>query len=189
MDIAVERPRPIPGRYYFDPGIYEREKAAIFYRSWQYAGHLSMLPAPGSFIVRQIMDQSIAIVRGQDGALRAFHNVCQHRAHRLLEGEGRLGSAVITCPYHAWAYDLEGKLRQARGTEKVAGFRKDRVCLSAVRLAERSGFLFVNLDPDAPAFKEVAGPLFTEVESYSPHAAQLQLARRYEVQLGANWKN
>lgn len=60
MDIAVEGPRPIPGRYYFDPGIYEREKAAIFYRTWQYVGHEFMLPASGSFIVRQIMDQSVA---------------------------------------------------------------------------------------------------------------------------------
>lgn len=189
MDVAVDRPKPLAGRYYFDPAIYEREKGAIFYRTWQYIGHESMLPSTGSYVVRQIMDQSVAVVRGGDGTVRAFHNVCQHRAHRLLEGDGRLGSAVITCPYHAWAYDLEGRLRQARGTEGMPGFKKEKVCLSGVRLASRLGFLFVNLDPEAPSFEEVAGPLFDEVEGFSPNAAKLKLARRYEIPIAANWKN
>jgi choline monooxygenase len=179
----------MPGRYYFDPAIYEREKSRIFHRTWQYAGHESMLVGSGSYLVRQIMDQSVVIVRGTDGSLRAFHNVCQHRAHRLLEGEGRLASALITCPYHAWTYDLKGQLRQARGTERVTGFRKEAVCLTGVRLASRLGFLFVNLEPAAPDFDELAGPMFDEVEGFSPRAAQLKIAHRSEISLEANWKN
>ena len=95
------RSRSMPGVYYYDPNIFEREKRAIFHRTWQYVGHHSMLPAPGSYIVREVADQSVLLLRDRQGELRAFFNVCQHRAHRLLEGEGKFNAALITCPYHA----------------------------------------------------------------------------------------
>ncbi len=188
-DVEPGECRPMPGRYYYDPATFEREKAAIFYRTWQYVGHVSMLPMPGSYLVRPIMDQSVLLLRGADGEIRAFFNVCQHRAHRLLEGEGRLASAMITCPYHAWSYDLEGRLRQARGTAGMPGFAKEAICLSRVRLATRLGFLFVNLDGRAPALETVAGALFDEVEGFSPKAESLHHAHRSELALDANWKN
>ncbi|NQV45225.1 MAG: Rieske (2Fe-2S) protein, partial [Rhodospirillales bacterium] len=94
----------LPGYYYYDPDIYARELPAIFYRSWLYGGHVSMLAEPGDYMVRDIGDQSVIILCDRDGALQGYHNVCQHRAHRLLEGEGRVRT-LISCPYHAWSYD------------------------------------------------------------------------------------
>ena len=112
FDRDPTRSRTLPGFYYFDPEVFERERRRVFHRSWQYVGHVSMLPEPGSYIVRDILDQSVLLLRDRGGEIQAFFNVCQHRAHRLLEGEGRLNAAAITCPYHAWAYDLSGALAQ-----------------------------------------------------------------------------
>ena len=181
--------RTLPGAYYFDPEIFERERRQIFYRTWQYVGHVSMIPTPGSYMVRTILDQSVVILRDREGALRAFYNVCQHRAHQLLKGEGRLQSAVITCPYHAWTYDLTGGLRSARGSEKVENFEERAIRLSPVRFGSFLGFLFVNLDGTAPDFDTVTGALADEVAAFSPRAETLRCAHRAEYPLRANWKN
>jgi carnitine monooxygenase subunit len=183
------RSRTLPGFYYYSPEIFERERRSVFYRSWQYMGHISMLPQAGSYIVRDILDQSVLLLRDRDGEVRAFFNVCQHRAHRLLEGEGQLGVAAITCPYHAWSYELSGALRTARGSDRVVDFDRESFGLAPARLGCFLGFLFVNLDGAAPEFEEVAGPLAAEVAGFSPQAQSLVCAYRNEYALKANWKN
>jgi len=188
FDANPLRSRVMPGRYYHDPAIYGREQGAIFQRTWQYVGHVSMLPEPGSFMVRDIGDQSIVLLRDGGGRLRGFFNVCQHRAHRLLEGEGRLGAPAITCPYHAWSYELTGALRTARGSERVPGFDGTAFCLSPVRFDSFLGFIFVNLDGHAAPFETVAGALAAEVGSFSPAAAQLKCVYRRDYELKCNWK-
>lgn len=183
-----ERSRGLPGSFYHDPAVFEQEKRRVFHRSWQYVGHASMLPEPGCFVVRDILDQSVLLLRDRAGEVRAFFNVCQHRAHRLAEGEGRFAAAAITCPYHAWSYELTGALRSARGSERMPGFDPRSICLSRVRLGSFLGFLFVNLDGAAPDFEETAGPLAAEIAAFSPHAARLVCASRSEYPLKANWK-
>ena len=189
FDRDPSRSRTLPGHFYVDPAIFESEKRKVFHHSWQYVGHVSMLPEPGSYITRTILDQGILVLRDRQGEIRAFFNVCQHRAHQLLKGEGRLTAALITCPYHAWTYDLAGGLRTARGAEKFVDFEAQAIRLSPVRLASFLGFLFVNLDGAAPPFDEVAGELAAEVSGFSPKAAELQCAYRSEYPLAANWKN
>ena len=88
FDPDPERSFTLPADYYFDPAIFEREKDAIFYRNWLYMGHAEQVAKPGDYITGRVLDQNIFIVRGKDNALRAFYNVCQHRAHELLEGSG-----------------------------------------------------------------------------------------------------
>ena len=183
-----ERSQTMNASFYWDPAIFEREKAAIFYNSWQYVGHVSMLPQAGSYIVRDILDQSVLVLRDSDGEIRAFFNVCQHRAHRLLEGEGRLGP-VIACPYHNWTYERSGALRTARGSERMAHFDPARYGLESVRWGEMLGFLFVNLDGRAPPFEQVSAALRGEIAAFSPRAAELKCADRSQYALKANWKN
>ncbi|MEM7294795.1 MAG: Rieske (2Fe-2S) protein [Pseudomonadota bacterium] len=141
-----ERAYALPGYLYYDPAVYAREQSQIFNRSWQYVCHVSRIVNPGDYCVRDIGDQSIVVVRGNDGTVSAFHNVCQHRAHRLVEGAGNTGSA-ITCPYHNWSYELGGALRHAPKSEHVVDFNKSAICLSGVRVEDLCGFIFVNLDP------------------------------------------
>src|SRR5262245_44004102 len=100
----------LPSRCYTDAAIYARELELIFRRCWQPVGHAADLADAGRYLTGRVAGQDIAVVRGRDGSLRAFFNVCQHRGHRLLRGKGELDD-VITCPYHAWGYGLDGRLR------------------------------------------------------------------------------
>jgi choline monooxygenase len=181
-------PQTLPGRYYYDAQVFEREKRQIFYRTWQYMGHVSMLAEPSTYLVREVGDESIVVLRDAQGELRAFYNVCRHRAHRLLEGEGRL-KPLITCPYHAWAYDQAGALRAARGTEAIPGFDRAGIHLRPVRLETLCGFLFVNLDAEAGSLADQTPGLEAEMRSFSPAPEKLCLAERYGIALKANWKN
>src|SRR5271166_80349 len=83
---VAEESYTLPSRYFFDPAIYEREKEEIFFKHWWFAGHRSEVSQPGNYITRAIFDQSILIVRGSDNVLRAFYNVCTHRAFELVQG-------------------------------------------------------------------------------------------------------
>ena len=103
----------LPSWLYTDPAVYELEKERIFYRTWQYVAHETHFPEVGDYVTLRICDQNIFVIRSADGKLRAFHNVCQHRAHELLpDGSGNV-ERVIVCPYHAWAFETDGRLRGA----------------------------------------------------------------------------
>ena len=178
----------LPGRFYYDAEIFEAEKPAIFNRTWQYVCHLTQVTEPGSYSVRDIGDQSVVVVRGADNELRAFHNVCQHRAHRLLEGAGKVGKAIV-CPYHRWAYELTGELRNANHSEKVIDFPQSEICLSGVRVELFCGFVFVNLDRDAAPLMDGLERLDAEIRELSPDVEKLKLSSSREIPLAANWKN
>ncbi len=194
------QPRDIRGRFdpdparsyslaswlYTDAEIFAAEKQAIFYRSWQLAGHTEQVRGPGDYTVCQIGDESIIVIRGDDGVLRAFYNVCQHRAHELLEGSGR--TSVIVCPYHAWSYHIDGRLRTARGSDKVARFDAGEFCLKPVRVEEFCTFVFVNLDADAAPLAHEAVGLAGEIHEYAPDLDSLTHAHRLTYEVKANWK-
>ena len=95
----------LDARYYTDPQIFQSECEGLFLKTWQFAGHQSQLAKTGDYFTFEIAGQSLFCVLGRDGEIRTFYNVCQHRAHQLVKGAG--SSKIITCPYHAWTYDLE----------------------------------------------------------------------------------
>src|SRR3546814_9939303 len=133
-----------------------------------------------------IGDQNVAVIRGKDGALRAFYNVCQHRAHELLRGRGR--TPVITCPYHAWSYHLDGRLRTARGSQNVEGFNADEFCLKGIQVEEFGPFVFVNLDPDAAPLAQQSGGLLDELRHTVPALDTLTKFQTATFAVKANWK-
>ena len=138
----TEHRRALSGDWYTDPSIFAEELDRVFAHTWQLVGHAGQLTRAGDFLTAAIGDQGVAVIRQADGSLHAMYNVCQHRGHELLVGDA--GSAQsITCPYHAWTYDLDGRLLFARG-EQVGD-----LCVPAVRLEEMAGFLWVNLDDGA----------------------------------------
>ncbi|MEO0772154.1 MAG: aromatic ring-hydroxylating dioxygenase subunit alpha [Pseudomonadota bacterium] len=177
----------LPSRYFYDPAIFEAEKHAIFYRAWHVAGHLGEVAEPGKFIKVDIFEQSVIVVRGRDGVLRAFHNVCMHRGNRLVT-EPRGHVKAFKCAYHAWLYGLDGALRGAPRTEQMAGFDGRNVGLSPVRVQEFAGFAYVNLDKDA----EDMEVLFPGAEAFlmdlCPDMADMVLDSEEEVIIPANWK-
>lgn len=176
----------LPARYFYDQEVFEREKAAIFYKSWVYVCHKSRVAKPGDYVTELVHDQNVIIIKGRDEKIRAFHNVCQHRGHELLKGCGK--AQMIVCPYHAWTYDLDGTLRAARETGAIKDFDKSEFSLKEVALEEFCGMLFVNLDGKAVPLREQAPELEKEIRSYVPHCDDLLYATCQEFQPQANWK-
>ena len=186
FDADPGRSYTLPARYYYDPDIHAREREAIFGLNWLYVCHGEAVRQPGDYTTFETAGQNVIVVRGKDGVLRAFYNVCQHRGHELLRGAGR--TKVITCPYHAWSYHIDGRLRTARGSEKVAGFDKGEFCLKPVRVEEFCGFVFINLDPDAATLAGQCDGLEADLRSHVPDLDDLTFARRLTFDMAANWK-
>lgn len=176
----------LPARYYISPEIFELEKDAIFYKSWHYACHASQVREQSSYFTTKIHQQNLFITHGRDGEIRAFYNVCAHRGHTLLEGSGK--KKIIICPYHAWAYDLDGTLKVARNSENVEGFNKCDFSLKSVRLEIFCGMIMVNLDPNATPFAQQYDGLEAEIRQYMPSVDDLSFAQRDTFDVKANWK-
>ena len=180
----------LPARFYLDPEVFEREKEAIFYRHWHYVGHLSQLERAGDYLTARIADESIFVMRGEDGALRGFYNVCRHRAHELLEGSGRVDA--IVCPYHAWTYRSDGSLRHARNAHKVPGFDHAAFCLPQIRVESFCGFVFVNLDNDAEPLASVTEGVEESLREDVPFIDQVRPVESWSFStsnvMAANWK-
>lgn len=172
---------------YTDPRWAEIERAAIFRKTWQWVCHAEKLREPGAYLTIDIAGHPICIVRDPEGPLRAFYNVCKHRAHELLQGEGTANK--IMCPYHAWTYDLTGQLRRAPETENLAGFSVKEVCLDQVQVEEFCGFIFVNLDPAAAPLAEVSGDLGMEIRHWALDIDLLTFGHRLTYDIKSNWKN
>lgn len=172
---------------YVEEAWYRADLDAIVARSWQWVCHAEKLREPGSYVAVEIAGRPVAVLRDGDGELRAFYNVCKHRAHALLSGEGR--TSRIMCPYHAWVYGLDGRLVRAPHAESLKEFDPGGIRLDAVRAEEFCGFVFVNLDPDAPPMRESTGDLEAEILHWAPDADDLTFARRLTYDIRSNWKN
>ncbi len=171
---------------YVDPVFLKLERQQIFHNSWQFLCHEEKLREPGSYVAADIQGQGIVACRDSDGELRAFYNVCKHRGHELLKGEGK--TRVITCPYHAWVYNLDGRLSRARHSDHIENFNKDEICLSQVQLEVFCHLVFVNLNPQAKPLAEQSGELAKEIMGYAPDLENLTFAHRLTYNIKANWK-
>ena len=124
-------------RYYTDPLVFENERNGLLARIWPFTGHASDVANPGDYFTFKIAGESLFCIRGHDGALRTFYNVCQHRAHQRVTGSG--STRVVVCPYHAWAYELAGGVRSGHNL-KAAGIDRSTVCLTCVCTENFHGF-------------------------------------------------
>ena len=179
----------LPSRYYLDSEIYEQEKEAIFYRNWHYVCHATAVAHPGDYVTTRIVDESLFVIRGEDGELRAFYNVCRHRAHQLLAGTGN--TKGIVCPYHAWTYSLSGELRHARNSENVSGFNRTEFCLPPVQVEIFLGLVFINLDPDAESLAKLVPDLEQDIRLRIPDLDSLTVKAPAEfggTKINAGWK-
>ena len=176
----------LPSWIYQDPEIFAAEKERIFHRSWLFIAHTTQVRDAGSYVAGWINDQSVFVIRGHDGILRAFHNACQHRAHELLHGCGLVQS--ITCPYHAWSYGLDGRLRALPGGEKVDGSAQDELALKTVRVEILAGLVFVNMDPSAPGLADEAPHFEASLRAFLPDIDDLVKCHETVHDVCSNWK-
>ncbi len=178
--------RALEPHYYTDPEIYAREHDAIFFRTWHYACHVSEVAETGSYVAFEIAGQGLFTLRDGAGEIRTFYNVCKHRAHEMVSGRGR--KRLLVCPYHAWAYDLDGRLRKAPNADKVPGFDASAICLTPVKTEVFCGFVFVNLDPEAAPMGEWFPEAEAQLKAFRPGIETLKPVKQVEVIEDCNWK-
>lgn len=187
-DVRARLEVSLPRTAYLDPEFFERERSAIFWDQWFYAGRAQGLDETGAYRVLDVAGESVILVRTQSG-LRAHLNLCRHRGSRLLCGEGNVRGA-IRCPYHGWAYSLEGDVVATPFLEAhdvPANARR----LHPVGVACWAGFLFVHLSPegavrDGHTLAAQLGPIPQRLARYP--LAELRVARSLRYDVGANWK-
>lgn len=184
FDPDLARATTLPANWYTDPAMLTREHSGIFRRTWQYAASLDGLRLPGNFVTADVVGVPIVLTRGQDGELRAFYNVCRHRAGVVARGSGNRKS--LQCQYHGWLYGLDGCLRTTPEFDAVEGFDKRDYGLVPVRVETWGPFAFVNMDPDALPLIEMLGNIPAETAQFSFDNMR-RVARRDYV-LNANWK-
>ena len=173
--------------YYTREAIYEQECAGLFMRTWQYAGHSSQAPNPGDYFTFEIAGQQLFCIRDDQGELNSFYNVCQHRAHELVQGSGSCTKLII-CPYHAWSYRLDGQFFKGPNTDSVPGFSGEEISLSKVRTEAFCGFLFVNLDDAAAPIETWYPDVEQELYAYVPDIDALEPLESIQVPEKCNWK-
>jgi phenylpropionate dioxygenase-like ring-hydroxylating dioxygenase large terminal subunit len=179
----------LPRSCYTSPEFFAFEREAVFARSWLCAGRSDQIPNPGDYLAVSAANEPLLVVRGDDGVLRAMGAVCQHRGQVLTCDSGST-SRVFRCPLHFWTYDLEGRLIGAPRMGDRAALERLRqaVRLPEVRLELWHGFIFINLDPDAPPL----GPSLAKIEAYweGYEAADLVTVPpvRAEKPVPWNWK-
>ena len=173
----------LPAKFYTDPLLYRRDLESIFSLSWIYAGHISQLPDSGCYFLLEFGNESIIVVKGKDGEIRAFANVCRHRGSRIcLRSSGK--TRTFVCPYHAWTYDLDGTLRSRR--EMPADFQRANYGLKSVRASVYHGLIFINMDPDAPDLTQGLRAMDPALAIYQLDNTKVACQKTFSVD--ANWK-
>jgi phenylpropionate dioxygenase-like ring-hydroxylating dioxygenase large terminal subunit len=186
VEEALAKNLTFPARWYSDPDIYAFELERIFTRSWQYAGPLFRLSEPGDHIVCQVGHVPVLVTRDLQGELHGFVNVCRHRAFPVALEDGN--RKTLQCGYHAWTYDLDGRLRKAPRSEREAEFDPAEFCLLPVAVDTWNELVFVNPWSEAPPLREA----FPEFEPLASERgldfAGYRYCGRYTYEVPANWK-
>ena len=179
-----ERAHAMPKSVYTSPAFLALEEKHIFSKEWLCAGRADSLPDPGDYLTMEITGEPVIILRDRDGTLRGLSNVCRHRMSTLLQGRGNV--RAITCPYHAWTYNLDGTLRGAPAMTANQAFCKADISLPAVRVENWLGWIMVTLDPATP----LPHNHLKEVENLVGHLemAAYRETFRESFRWATNWK-
>lgn len=182
----VNQSGTLPRDLYTDPGVFAREVDAIFRREWLAVARSDDLAGPGDFATAELAGDPVLIVRGDDGVLRAFANVCLHRACPIAQGRGHAANGVLTCPYHRWTYTLAGRLKGTPLMDQAEGFDRTALGLTPLGVEEWCGFVFVNADADAAPLGPRVGSLTTLLAPY--RLAEMVLYETLRFDSPWNWK-
>ncbi|MDR7028855.1 aromatic ring-hydroxylating oxygenase subunit alpha [Rhizobium rosettiformans] len=169
--------------FYIDQDYFKLDMEMIWYRDWLFIGHDCEIPRAGNYFTAQIGDYPVVVVRGKDQVIRAFHNTCRHRGHRVCT-QDKGASAKLVCPYHQWTYDLDGSLVFAR--QMGENFDKAEFGLKTVHCESVAGYIFVCLANEAPDF----APVRASIEPYmAPHRLwEAKVAHKNTIIEKGNWK-
>jgi glycine betaine catabolism A len=182
--------RMLPPAAYVDPAVFAWEQRHFFAGGWLCVGRSDQLPRPGDQRAEDVGAGSVLLVRGEDGVLRAFANTCRHRGHELLPCGQTVNARAIVCPYHSWAYSLQGGLRAAAGFRSQPGFDETAWGLTELPVTDWHGLVFVDGSGTAPPLTApTTGALATLEDIVAPYEPErLVVAGTHEYETSANWK-
>ena len=183
--LPLERARTIPTSWYFDAEIYEAERRTVFGDTWQVVGRTDQVAEPGAYLTATIAGEPILVVRDGEGVLRAFANVCRHRAAPLLT-EARGHVTKLRCRYHGWTYDLTGRLRGTPEFDGVLDFRREDNGLAPLAVATWGPLVCVSGGKQPGSLAEHLAPLSERTADRGLQA--LRFVERREYDLACNWK-
>jgi choline monooxygenase len=182
---ALAEAKTIPSEWYTDARVAELERRTVFSHTWQVAGRVDQLTEPGSYVTTTVAGEPVVVVRGDDGALRGFFNVCRHHAAAVMtEPCGRAQS--LRCPYHGWTYGLDGSLKATPELEGVLRFNRAENGLVPVSVATWEKLVFVHLDPDPIPLAEHIGRMAHDSRALGLDTLHFYERRTFEIQ--CNWK-
>ncbi len=182
---ALPEASTIPAPWYVDARIAELESKTVFSKTWQMVGRADQLEKPGQFVTANVADEPIVVVRGNDGVLRGFFNVCRHHAAAVVtEPCGQ--ASILHCPYHGWNYGLDGALKGMPEFDGVKNFDREKNGLVPVKADIWEGFAFVNLDPQAMSLKDFLRGLVKRVAPLG--LSKLHYFDRRVYDIHCNWK-
>lgn len=175
----------IPGGRYLSEDFAALERTHVFGKSWLLAGHLDELPEPGSYKSWDRTGWPVVLIHQDDGAVKAFHNVCRHRGAVVArKDKGR--TRLLACSYHGWSYDWAGNLVSVREERDFPGLDKSCLGLKPVRCERLGKFIYINFDDEARPLKDVLGPLVSDWAEFQ--LDRLRLIDHYEWSIPCNWK-
>jgi phenylpropionate dioxygenase-like ring-hydroxylating dioxygenase large terminal subunit len=177
----------LPGWIYHDPEFFAYEAEHVFRPSWQIVCHVKDIQNAGDYVTFDFLGESIVTLRGDDGTIRAFHNVCRHRAARLLDGPAGHCRFRLTCPYHGWSYDLRGRLAGVPLRETFVGLDPGAHGLKPVEHEIYHGFIFIRLGGSGPSVAEMMSPYEAEIAAYRMED-MVPLGRVTSRPRAVNWK-
>lgn len=178
----------LPGWIYRDAEFLEVEKERVFAPSWQIICHLNDIPRPGDYHTLDFLGEPLVAVRGRDANVKAFFNVCRHRGARLLDNSSGRCPGRIVCPYHAWTYDLDGRLAGVPRRGEFNDFSLERYGLRSVETEVYMGFVFARMKPGLPSVAEMLAPYHDDLAVYRLEEL-MPLGRVTSRRRQVNWKN
>src|SRR5690242_19116955 len=184
--MSQNAPETLPAKFYRDPELYQTERREIFARSWLLIGHESQIETPNSYVATSAAGFPIIVVRDKDGTIRAFHNVCRHRAGPLADdGQGKCEGQLV-CRYHGWRYALDGRLAAARDFGPAEDFDPRDYALKGVQCQSWRGFIFINMDAKAGPLEDTIAPLIKRTDHLP--LENFRFERQTTHDIACNWK-
>ncbi len=185
---ADDLPRTLPAWAYCSDTFFQRELERIHLPAWQVVCHQNDIPEPGDYKTFEAFGERAFVLRGGDGTLRAFNNVCPHRAHQVLQGDTGNCPGLIRCPYHAWGFDHAGELKAIAAQKTFPPFDNGKFGLKPLEIEVYAGFIFIRFRPGGPSLVDRFGPYENELAPYR-FADMVPAGPIHEEEIAADWKN
>lgn len=180
----------LPAWTYHSPALFDLEREKLFLTHWQVVGHVGDIPAAGDWLAFDLIGERAVVMRGNDGVVRAFHNLCRHRGARVVDGTKGHCKGAIVCPFHGWVYNLDGTLRGAARPSSFGEMKRDEFGLKPIEMEIFHGFIFLRFkDGPQPSVAELLAPYATDFAAYGLDKLLPVRNLDWTSELPVNWKS